>query len=999
MDTAEEDEMQRALMQQGALLGRQQEEIAASRHAYTEISLEINQLTERFGWLLTSPPAAQMVAPPPDPEGACIAEPRLNPPAPYSGEPNTSLLPVPRESGERPCGITSGSSCCFSFESFSEELRKVFDRSAQGTEAARALALLRQGEQSVSSYSIEFHTLAASCGWNDKALWDHFLHGLAEHLKDEIYSLELPSSLDGLINLTIRVDSRLALRSRHRRGVVSLEPAIRTVSAASSDAPSPRHDFFEDKPMQVGRARLTAREHRRHLENQLCLYCGEPSDMVAACPVAWQHLPSKGGQKFQALLRVKGAVHQVSALIDSGAEGDFMDAGLAMHLGISSVALAEPISAKTLCSTLLFRITHATRFITLTLSGNHSEEIHFLLIHSPNAQLVLGHTWLAKHNPHIDWALNSLLAWSPFCLAQCLGAAFTPVVSCSVLQEEPVNLASIPEAYHDLRAFFSKSRASSLPPHRLYDCAIDLLPGISPPKGRLYSLSRPEREAMERYIHDSQVAGIIRPSFSPAGAGFFFVEKKNGSLAGGNHLHGGEVRVPRPSAPFLGFVLSPEGIRMDPAKVRAVADWPTPDSRRAVQRFLGFADFYGPVSSVHCGGGCVRGGGWGYFVPKTILGREDTSLRLFSHRLTPPERNYDIGNRELLAVRLALGEWRHWLEGTGVPFIVWTDHKNLEYIRTAKRLNSRQARWALFFGQFRFNISYHPGSKNGKPNTLSRIFEVEASPTLPVAILPPEQVVAAVTWGVESRVRTVLSDATIPAGCPEGLLFVHESVRTSVLQWGHSSELVCHPGATRTCMLIKQRFWWPSVVPDARRFVLACPVCAAGKDSNRPPAGLLQPLSVPSWPWSHIAMDFITGLPLSSGKTVVLTVVDRFSKAVHFIPLPKLPSVRETAAVVLHHVFRIHGLPVNVVSDRGPQFVSRFWTEFCRQLGVTASLSSGYHPQTNGQAERANQDLERVLRCVASAEPSSWSSRLTMVEYTHNSLPVSSTVYSLSSAV
>ncbi len=111
-------------------------------------------------------------------------------------------------------------------------------------------------------------------------------------------------------------------------------------------------------------------------------------------------------------------------------------------------------------------------------------------------------------------------------------------------------------------------------------------------------------------------------------------------------------------------------------------------------------------------------------------------------------------------------------------------------------------------------------------------------------------------------------------------------------------------------------------------------------------------------PWPQIAMDFVTVLPPSCGMTVVLTVVDWFSKAAHFIPLPKLPSARETATVVLDHVFRIHGLPVNVVSDRGPQFVSRFWTEFCRQLGATASLSSGYHPQTNGQAERANQDLE-----------------------------------------
>ncbi len=333
---------------------------------------------------------------------------------------------------------------------------------------------------------------------------------------------------------------------------------------------------------------------------------------------------------------------------------------------------------------------------------------------------MLGHTWLVKHNPHIDWAHKSILAWSPFCLAQCLGAAFSPVVSCSVLQEEPVSLVDVPEAYHDLRTVFSKSRASSLPPHRPYDCAIDLLPGTSPPKGRLYSLCRPEREAMESYIHYSLVAGIIRPSSSPAGAGFFFVEKKDGSLRPCIDYRGlnditVKNRYPLPlmssafellqgatiftkldlrsayhlvriregdewktafnthtghfeylvmpfglsnspavfqalvndvlrdmvnrfvfvylddilifsqnerdhvqhvrrvlqrllenrlfakvekcqfharSVPFLGFILSPDGIRMDLTKVEAVVDWPTPDSRRAVQRFLGFANFY-----------------------------------------------------------------------------------------------------------------------------------------------------------------------------------------------------------------------------------------------------------------------------------------------------------------------------------------------------------------------------------------------------------------------
>lgn len=91
----------------------------------------------------------------------------------------------------------------------------------------------------------------------------------------------------------------------------------------------------------------------------------------------------------------------------------------------------------------------------------------------------------------------------------------------------------------------------------------------------------------------------------------------------------------------------------------------------------------------------------------------------FSRRLSPAEQNYDIGDRELLAIKLALEEWRHWLEGATEPFVVWTDHKNLEYIRSAKRLNARQARWALFFTRFCFSITYRPGSQNVKPDALS----------------------------------------------------------------------------------------------------------------------------------------------------------------------------------------------------------------------------------------------------------------------------------------
>ncbi len=176
------------------------------------------------------------------------------------------------------------------------------------------------------------------------------------------------------------------------------------------------------------------------------------------------------------------------------------------------------------------------------------------------------------------------------------------------------------------------------------------------------------------------------------------------------------------------------------------------------------------------------------------------------------------------------------------------------------------------------------------------------------------------------------------------------------------------------------------ITPDAtRQFIVEVD---ASDDAS---AGFLRPLPIPSPPWSHIALDFVTGLPPSAGNTVVLTVVDRFSKAAHFIPLPKLPSAKETAQLMVDHVFKIHGLPTDVVSDRGPQFTSQFWGEFCRLIGASSSLSSGFHPQTNVQAERTNQILGRMLRSLTSPSPASWCDQLSWAEYAHNSLPLTAT--------
>lgn len=219
-----------------------------------------------------------------------------------------------------------------------------------------------------------------------------------------------------------------------------------------------------------------------------------------------------------------------------------------------------------------------------------------------------------------------------------------------------------------------------------------------------------------------------------------------------------------------------------------------------------------------------------------------------SHRLTPTERNYHVGDRELLAVKLALEEWRHWLDGAKHPFQVLTDHKNLEYIQQAKRLNPCQARWSLFFNRFQFILSYRPGSKNLKPDALSRVYVNTPQEDSITPIIPSSKIIAPIRWELESTVKQAQAREPDPGGGPTNCLFVPKAVRSQILQWGHCSRLTCHPGTSRTLEFLQRRFWWPTIKEDVTTFVNACPTCNQGKASHRSPQDLLHPLSIPHRP-------------------------------------------------------------------------------------------------------------------------------------------------------
>jgi len=354
--------------------------------------------------------------------------------------------------------------------------------------------------------------------------------------------------------------------------------------------------------------------------------------------------------------------------------------------------------------------------------------------------------------------------------------------------------------------------------------------------------------------------------------------------------------------------------------------------------------------------------------------------------MSAAERNYDVGNRELLAMKAALEEWRHWLEGAKHPFTILTDHKNLEYLRSAKRLNPRQARWALFFTCFQFSVTYRPGSKNTKADALSRQHEEVERTENAENIIPDTLLLAPVQWDIITEITHANEQTAPPPTCPPDRTYVPAQLRDRLLHHVHDFPSSGHPGVTATLHLLQNQFWWDSMLSDTTRFITNCSPCQTTKASHQAPTGLLQPLPIPQRPWSHIAIDFVTDLPESQGHTTILTVIDRFSKACRLIPLAKLPTAFETAELLCNYVFRFYGLPEDIVSDRGPQFTSRVWSSSFKNLNINVSLTSGYHPESNGQTNRMNQELTRFLRTYCQHNQTDWSRYLLWAEYAQNSL-------------
>lgn len=193
-----------------------------------------------------------------------------------------------------------------------------------------------------------------------------------------------------------------------------------------------------------------------------------------------------------------------------------------------------------------------------------------------------------------------------------------------------------------------------------------------------------------------------------------------------------------------------------------------------------------------------------------------------------------------------------------------------------------------------------------------------------------------------------------------------------------------HIGRDRTLHLITTSYFWPSLHRDVERFVERCVICqqSKGQASN---AGLYLPLPIPTQSWTDISMDFVMGLPRTQkGYDSIFVVVDCFSKMVHFIPCKRTTDAVQVATLFFRKIYRLHGLPLSIFSDRDSRFLSHFWRSLWKLLNTSLDMSSAYHPQTYGQTKVTNRSLGNLLRSLVGTSIKSWDSKLPQAEFAHN---------------
>lgn len=231
--------------------------------------------------------------------------------------------------------------------------------------------------------------------------------------------------------------------------------------------------------------------------------------------------------------------------------------------------------------------------------------------------------------------------------------------------------------------------------------------------------------------------------------------------------------------------------------------------------------------------------------------------------------------------------------------------------------------------------------------------------------------------------------------CIPNVVINGRNVREIVISHAHS--LLAHLGPHKTASLLRDHVWWKTLLPDVQKYCDICMTCKRSKPSNQKPYGLLNPLPVPSTPWEAVGIDFVGLLPESKNRDgsfdAITTIIDLLTGMVHLVPSRTNYKARDIAELVFSEIYKHHGLPKAIVSDRDVLFTSTFWTHLHRLLGIELRMSSAYHPESDGSTERANCTVSQMLRQCVGSNQKDWVTKLLAIEFAINLARFESTGY------
>ncbi|KAJ1595848.1 hypothetical protein NDA14_004774 [Ustilago hordei] len=403
---------------------------------------------------------------------------------------------------------------------------------------------------------------------------------------------------------------------------------------------------------------------------------------------------------------------------------------------------------------------------------------------------------------------------------------------------------------------------------------------------------------------------------------------------------------------FLGYIIKPTGIEMDPEKVRTVKEWPMPESIHDIQRFLGFANFYRRFIA--------------HFAriakPLTALVKPIERFKKFE---LPEEAQQAF--HKLIQAFTSAGVLQHF--DYHLPTRLETDASDFAIAGVLKQ--EHEGRWhpVAFYSRKMSSAEknyeihdkellavYRPGDKGGEPDALTRRTDMQPA--------GEEQ---------DHNVRQLLPPRVFKETADHDLLLVAPMI---------SMESIASKGLKDLVKIFQPLDQELQEIHRKKPFELKDDLWYSGGSAK-------EPLATPDRPWGSISLDFIEGLPPSKkydSKTYdsILVIVDRLTKFAILAPTHKTVTAKQTAVLLYGHMVRLFGYPDHMVSDRGRQFISGAWKAFAEQMGVKHSLSTAYHPQTDGQTERVNQVIEQYLRMYCNYEQNDWANLLDTAAFVYN---------------